>query len=484
MKKIVITLIVLISFSMLSANAKAQNRIVGFEDLAEDLIPSVVNISAVTKIKEKNRKEKKVPLPFEEGPFGNFFKEFNKQFKGQELLPRANKTRSLGSGFIIDSKKGYVITNNHVIDGADEIEVILNDNTNIEAKVIGTDKKMDIAVLQIKTKKKLKSVQWGDSDKLRIGSWVLAIGNPFGFGGTVTAGIVSARQRNIHSGPYDEYIQTDASINHGNSGGPMFNTNGEVVGINTAIFSPNGSSVGIGFAVPSSMAKHVVDQLVKFGKTKRGWLGVQIQKVSPEIAEALKLDKAKGAMISGVTEDGPAAKAGIKIGDVIIEFNGKKISKMRELPRLVAETDVGKKIEIKLWRKNKEKTIKVKLGQLEKAEEDGLIVDNAYRRLKKDNSIKVKKLGISVALINEQIKSQYSLNSDKGLVITKIEEDSDAAEKGIRVGDVILEINQELISKPKDFLKIVNREHKKGKSSILLFVSHDNNMRFVAIKMK
>lgn len=487
MKKIIIALVILISFSLSSISAEAQNRIMGFENLAEGLIPSVVNISTVTKIKKeyKNNKERNFPHSFDEGPFRDFLKEFNKQFGGQRSFPRAKKTRSLGSGFIIDAEKGYVITNNHVIDGADEIEVILDDNTNIEAKVIGIDKKTDIAVLQIKTKKKLISAQWGDSDKLRIGSWVLAIGNPFGFGGTVTAGIVSARQRNIYSGPYDEYIQTDASINKGNSGGPMFNVDGKVVGINTAIFSPNGSSVGIGFAVPANLAKHVVNQLIKFGKTKRGWLGVQIQRVTPEIAENIDLDKARGAMVSGITEDGPAKKAGIRVGDVILEFNGENISEMRELPILVAEADVGKEVKIKLWRKSAEKDIRVKLGQLEKAEEEGLIAGNGYnRREKKDASIKVKRLGISVTAINKESKFKYSLKADKGLVVTKVEEDSDADEKGIRVGDVILGINQKSVSTLKNFLKTVKKEYSNKKSSVLLFVSNGRGSRFVAIKMK
>ncbi len=300
-------------------------------------------------------------------PFDQFFKDFYDQYNNGKP-PEEEKVSSLGSGFVIDAANGYIVTNNHVIKDAEEIKVTLSDNTTLDAKLIGADEKTDLAVLKVKSPAPLTAAVWGDSDASRIGAWIMAIGDPFGLGGTVTAGIISARQRDINAGPYDQFIQTDAPINRGNSGGPMFNMNGEVVGINTAIFSPSGGSVGIGFAVPSNLAKGVVAQLIKYGQTKRGWLGVHIQEMTPEMAESFGLGKPRGALVSSVTPGGPADKAGIKSGDIILKFDDHIIKEMRELPLMVADAEINKKATLTLWRKGKEETVTVDLGQLEKAE--------------------------------------------------------------------------------------------------------------------
>lgn len=475
-------------------NATAQDNLTSsypdFSNLAENLLPTVVNVSTTTKIDPK--KNNMQPLPEEMlrelGPFKDLFERFNEGENERGNERRENKISSLGSGFVIDADKGYIVTNNHVIDGADEIKVILNNSTTIDAKLLGTDEKTDIALLQVKTKEKLVAAKWGDSEKLKVGSWVLAIGNPFGLGGTVTAGIVSARERDINSGPYDDYIQTDASINRGNSGGPMFNMKGEVVGINTAIFSTmGGGSIGIGFAVPANMAKDVVDQLILYGKTKRGWLGVNIQPVSPEMAESLGLEKPIGAMVANVTPESPSDKAGIQSGDIIIKFDGEKINEMRQLPRKVASTEVGKKVEVILWSKGKEKTVYVTLGQLEKAEEDGLIEKADINSSKKNNdeSFKIKDLGLSLSSIDDEARSKYKIDAGtKGVVITDIDPDSSATDKDIRPGDVILEFEQQKVSTPKEIAKLIQEVKDKGKSSVLLFISRDDNKLFVALKLK
>jgi serine protease Do len=352
----------------------------GFADVAEKLLPSVVNISTSQKVDAANPAGDMMDMlegmpAFPPGsPFEDFFNEFRNQQqqqprRGGRQPPAQQKVTSLGSGFIIDAS-GFVVTNNHVIQDADEINVILQDNTTLKAELVGYDAKTDLAVLRVKPDKPLPAISWGDSDKMRVGDWVLAIGNPYGLGGTVTAGIISARARDIQSGPYDDFLQTDAAINRGNSGGPMFNTQGEVIGVNTAIYSPSGGSVGIGFAIPSAMVKSIVTQLKVTGHTRRGWLGVRIQSVSPEIAESLGLGKVRGAMVSSVNPGGPADKAGIKNGDIVLSFDAKEIPDMRRLPRIVAETDVGKTAPMVVWRGGKEVTLQVKLGELESHEKD------------------------------------------------------------------------------------------------------------------
>jgi serine protease Do len=493
MKKIALHLTVLAAAFLLFAPAAAPQepataaRPPGFEDLAEKLLPTVVNVSTTMKIEapEKGQLPKMPELP-PGSPFEDFFKDFYDQFQNGRP-PADEKASSLGSGFVIDAEKGYIVTNNHVIRDADEIKVILNDNTTLDAALVGTDEKTDIALLKVKTDKPLMAAQWGDSDTAKVGSWIIAIGNPFGLGGTVTAGIVSARQRDINAGPYDEFIQTDASINRGNSGGPMFNMKGEVIGVNTAIFSPSGGSVGIGFAVPSNMAENVISQLIKYGKTKRGWLGVRIQEVTPEIAENLGLGKVRGAMIASVTPKGPAEKAGVKAGDIILSFNGQPVDEMRHLPRLVAETEVGKKVPLTVWRKSKEETVIVDLGQLEKAEETGMIASEKKTEggQAETKATAVASLGISVASLTDAVRNTYKIDKEtKGVLITDIKKGSIAADKGLLPGDIVVEIDQQEVATPEQVSGRVAEAEKAGRSSVLLFVARRDDMRFVALKLK
>ncbi len=454
-----------------------------FSVMAEKLLPTVVNVSTTQSIKEQAMPE--MPEFPPGSPFEDFFKDFYERHKNAPQMP-AHPT-SLGSGFVIDAKEGYIVTNNHVIRDADEIKVILHDDTAIPARLVGTDEKTDIAVLQIKTEKPLAAINWGNSDEAKVGSWTLVIGNPFGLGGTVTAGIISARQRDINAGPYDDFIQTDASINRGNSGGPMFNMKGEVIGVSTAIFSPTGGSVGIGFAVPSNLAHPVVEQLIKFGKTRRGWLGVRIQAVTDDIAESLGLKETAGALISSVTADGPAGKAGIESGDVIIAFNGQPIKQMRQLPRIVAETEVGKKVPVTLLRKGKERTVNVTLGQLEKAEEDGLVqtAEKEDEPQKAEMKLtKVPEIGLGLTPLTDELKARHDIrNVTKGVVVAEVEQGSPAAEKGLQPGDVIVEVDQEEVANPAEVTARVSDAKKAGHSSVLLFMARQGDMRFVAVKL-
>ncbi|MCK4945269.1 MAG: DegQ family serine endoprotease [Alphaproteobacteria bacterium] len=456
-----------------------------FANMAEKVIPTVVNISTTMKIESPSIGGFHTLPDLPSGsPFEELFKHFYEQYQNGNP-PTNKKVSSLGSGFVIDATNGYIVTNSHVIRDADEIKVILNDNTTLDAVLVGTDEKTDIALLKVKSDKPLVAAKWGDSDTARIGSWVLAIGNPFGLGGTVTAGIVSARHRDINAGPYDEYIQTDASINRGNSGGPMFNINGEVIGVNTAIFSPSGGSVGIGFAVPSNFAKGIIAQLIKYGKTKRGWLGVRIQKVTPEIAESLGLDKAKGAMVSGVTEKGPAEKSGIKSGDIILKFDGHSIDKMRQLPRMVADTEVGKKVFLTLWRKGRKKTVTVNLGQLEKAEETGMIAEKNKNGKTSSKVVAVESIGLGLSPLTKQLRSLYKISKEtSGVIISEVKRDSVAADKGLEIGDVIVEVDQHSVSTPKEASDKISAAQKAGRSSVLFFIARGEDMRFVALKLK
>lgn len=457
--------------------AHARSAPESFADLAEKLLPAVVNISTTQTIK---RGEGGPDLPnFPPGsPFEDFFKDF---FDKNRPEGRPRTAQSLGSGFIIDPT-GYVVTNNHVIDGADEIFVLLQDDTRLPAKLLGTDPKTDVALLKVEPNGDLPFVKFGNSAETRVGDWVIAIGNPFGLGGTVTAGIVSARGRDIRSGPYDNYIQTDASINRGNSGGPMFNMDGEVIGINTAIFSPTGGSVGIGFAVPSSTAEPIVQQLRDFGRTKRGWLGVRIQVVSPEIAETLGLDSAKGALVSSVIEGGPAETAKIQAGDIILTFDGKEVGEMRNLPRIVAGTKVGSNVDVELWRKGKKVTVSVNIEELEEAETAGLIDQPRNEAPAEDEAIS--SLGLTLSTITPTVKEQFELKSDqKGVLITDVLGDSSAAEKGVRPGDVIVEVGQQEVSTPGDVADRVEQARKDGKKSVLLLLESREGLRFVALRI-
>ncbi|MDE1903521.1 MAG: Do family serine endopeptidase, partial [Alphaproteobacteria bacterium] len=377
---------------------------------------------------------------------------------------------------------GLVVTNNHVIADADQITVTLQDDTSFKAEVVGKDSKTDLALLRIKSSKPLPFVKFGDSDKSRVGDWVLAIGNPFGLGGTVTAGILSARAREINSGPYDDFLQTDAAINRGNSGGPMFNMDGDVIGINTAIFSPSGGSIGIGFAIPASEAKPVIEQIQKYGHARRGWLGVNIQSVTDEIAESLGLDKPKGALIASVFDGGPAQKAGIQPGDVVLTFDGKSVVDMRHLPRIVAETPIDKTVKVTVWRKHKELTLDVKVGELK---------DNVAQASATTNKspppppgTAVKSLGLSVADMTPELRERYQLANDSaGVVVTDIDKNGPAAEKGMRAGDVITEVAQESVKTPADVVKKVDAATKAGRKSLLLLVDRQGDLRFYALKL-
>jgi len=444
-----------------------------FADLAEKLSPSVVNISTTTVIEQKSREMPSFPPG---SPFEDFFKQFEKPGG------KKRKAQSLGSGFIID-KSGYIITNNHVIDNAEKIMVILYDDTSFEATVVGKDPKTDVALLKINPKKtKLTAVKFGDSNKLRVGDWVMAIGNPFGFGGTVTAGIVSARGRNL-SGSYDDYIQTDASINRGNSGGPLFDMNGNVVGINTAIFSQSGGSVGIGFAVSSNLAKQVTDQLKQYGRTKRGWLGVLIQEISKEIADSLGMKSVKGALVSSATEGGPAQKAGVKTGDVILKFNGIDIDTMKELPKVVAGTPVGKSVPLVILRNGKTITLNVVLGELELAEKENLITKSSGN--KKSKSKTFEKLGFVAEELSKSNIEKFKLKKIKaGILISSVKEGSVAQEAGLLPGMVIVRVGQIEVNSIDVIEDAIKNAIKQKRKAILLLVKVENGTRFVALELK
>ena len=396
------------------------------------------------------------------------------------MQPR--KTNSLGSGFIIDTA-GVVVTNNHVIADADEINVIMNDGTKIKAELVGVDKKTDLAVLKFKPVKPLIAVKFGDSDKLRLGEWVIAIGNPFSLGGTVTAGIVSARNRDISQGPYDSYIQTDASINRGNSGGPLFNLEGEVVGVNTLIISPTGGSIGLGFAVPSKTVAGVVDQLRQFGEVRRGWLGVRIQQVTDEIAESLNIKPARGALVAGIDDKGPAKPAGIEPGDVVVKFDGKDVKDPKDLSRVVADTAVGKEVEVVVIRKGKEETKKVTLGRLEDNEKAKQAAAKSKDEPPAEKPVTQKALGLDLAALSKDLRAQYKIkDSVKGVVITGVEAASDAAEKRLSAGDVIVEVAQEAVTNCGRRQEAGRSDQEGRQKSVLLMVANgEGELRFVAL---
>jgi serine protease Do len=462
-----------------------------FADLADKLLPSVVNISTTQTLKPEKEKQKERATPgrpqFPPGsPFEEFFKDFFNHDSPQSGRPEAKprKATSLGSGFVID-QAGYIVTNNHVIADADEITVKLQDDTEIKAELVGRDTKTDVAVLKVKTTKPLVAAKWGDSDKARVGDWVLAIGNPFGLGGSVTAGILSARQRDINSGPYDDFLQTDASINRGNSGGPMFNMDGEVIGINTAIYSPSGGSIGIGFAIPSNLAKNVTHELINEPDhiVHRGWLGVRIQAVTDEIAESLGLDKAKGALVASVNDNGPAQNGGVQAGDVILSFDGKAVSDMRHLPRLVAETPVDKTVPVTVWRKRKETPLQVKVGRLDETEQVAA-KEAPKKAAPKDTAGTITTLGLTLSNISPELKEKFSLADDsKGVVVVDVVKDSPAAEKGLKAGDVIVEAAQEEIKSATQVAGKIDDAKKAGRKSILLLVERQGDLRFIALRL-
>ena len=465
-KKLLIVFLV-ISFA---SQASAKEVPGSFADLAERLMPSVVNISTTTTITTNGN-----PFPGFKFPPGSPFEDMFKEFG----TPQTRKSAALGSGFIID-EKGIVITNNHVIQDAEDIVVRVGGDKEYKAKIIGADPLSDIAVLQIDSKEKFIPVKFGDSDKARIGDWVIAIGNPFGLGGTVTSGIISARNRSIGLSRYEDYIQTDASINSGNSGGPLFDMNGNVIGINTAILG-KGGSIGIGFSIPSNNAKKVVDQLIEFGETKRGWLGVRIQVVTDEIADAEKLDEPRGALVASVAEKSPSDKAGIKGGDIILEFNGTRINEMKELPIIVAQTEVGKTVNVKIWRNKKEIIKKIKLGRLETSSD--------FKEEKKDVApekleIKeIKSLKIIVRLLDKKDIEQRKLpNQTTGLVITNVGKNSPV--NYLNIGDIIIEAKKKKIKSIKDLEDIINTALKFNQKTILIKIYNtQNQIRYIGVKL-
>ena len=445
----------------------------GYADLVEKVSPAVVFISAKNTVKvPKTNMHGHPEKPFQFPP-NSPLEEFFKRFKDQ--MPQQKRQMvGLGSGFIIDPT-GYIVTNNHVIDGANKVQVKLQDGGQFTAKVVGTDAKTDLALLKIETAKKLPHVKFGDSSKLRVGNVVLAVGNPFGLGGTVTAGIVSARNRNINAGPYDDFIQTDAAVNRGNSGGPLFDTAGDVIGVNTAIYSPTGGSVGIGFAIPANLVKDVVAQLKDHGNVNRGWLGVKIQTVSPEIAQAMGLEGNKGALIAEVTPNSPAAKSGLRQGDVVLGYNGKPVKTMRDLPRLVATTQSGETAKLDLWRNGQKKSVSVTIGKLKNN-----VVAMAKAKSVVPGSSSSRFLGADLAALDDRSRKQLKLpKNKKGVMIARIKPEGPAATAGLQRGDVIEKIGSTKITKPAD----VDRALAKIKTiAALLLVNRRGATMFVGVK--
>ena len=473
----------LVALAGLATRSEAQRGFVAppsLAPLADRLSDAVVNISTT----QSQKGPQGVPLPKvpKGSPFEEFFDDFFQKRGGK--APPDRKISSLGSGFVIDPE-GLIATNNHVIEGADEIIINFHDGTKLKVdKVIGRDTKTDIALLKVTPKKPLKSVPLGSSAKMQVGDWVMAIGNPFGLGGSVTLGIISAKQRDINSGPYDDYLQTDAAINKGNSGGPLFNMDGEVIGINTAIISPTGGSIGIGFSVPSDTVISVVDQLKQYGEIRRGWLGVKIQTVTEDIAETLGIQENTGALVAGVTPDGPAAKGGIEGGDVILKFDGKDISTMRGLPRVVSQTAINKSVDVELLRAGQKKTLKVTVGRLvddeDKAEPVLATVDKNDKGRGPDVAAM---LGLKLSAISPELRAKYGLDAKMtGVVVIEIDPQSPAAQKTIKVGDVIVEAAQEPVASPADVTRGIEKAKKAGRKAVLLRVEDGKgDLRFVAV---
>ena len=471
---IINTLFVFSILMLLTVSAHARGAPESFADLAEELSPSVVNITTSTTIAGVTDQAR--PQIPEGSPFEDLFRDFFNNGEGGQARPR--RSSALGSGFVVSSD-GYIVTNNHVIDKADEIVIEFFDGKELVAKLVGRDPKTDIAVLKVEASEPLPFVGFGDSDIARVGDWVMAIGNPLGQGFSVSAGIISARNRTLRSGPYDDFIQTDAAINRGNSGGPLFNMSGEVIGVNTAIISPNGGSIGLGFSMSSRVVGRVVKQLKEYGETRRGWLGVQIQDIDSDMAEALGLDKVSGALVSGVPE-GPGADAGIQSGDVIISFDGVEVEDTRGLVTAVGNADVGKVVRVIIFRDGKTKTIKVTLGRREAAEKEKLVpVTKAPEKIKE-----TEKFGMKLLTINSESRIKLNLPEDlEGVAVLDVSETSDAFEKGIRAGDVIVEAGRTKIADVNDISKIFEDAIEAGRKSILLLVLRGDNSRFVGLSL-
>jgi serine protease Do len=441
----------------------------GFADLAAKVTPAVVNIATVgaQTVRGDEALESMIPNVPKDSPFYDLFRRFERR-----MAPQTERTRALGSGFIIDPS-GYVVTNNHVIDGAQKVTVTLQDGRKFEAKIVGRDAKTDVALLKVESSEKLPAVEFGDSDKARVGDWVMAVGNPFGLGGTVTAGIVSARNRDIHSGPYDDYLQIDAPINKGNSGGPLFDLDGKVVGINTAIYSPNGGSIGIGFAVPSAVARPVIEQLKAHGKVERGWLGVGVQPVTKAIADSFGLDRVRGGLVSQVVPDSPAARAGLRLGDVILSVNGKAVERSRDLPSLIAALKQGERAELVVWRDKKEHTIAAKIAS---QPSDDAAAKSAPGLGEKGM------YGVALVPLTPAAHDAFNIPRQvEGVLIARVVGGSPAAEQGLAAGDVIQRIGNEKVRDPSAAIKLLDAAKRDGKAVVVL-VSRKGETRFVVLK--
>jgi serine protease Do len=446
-----------------------------FADLAEKVTPAVVNISTTQNVERGQQRLPQSPFP-PGSQFEEFFKRFFDQQSFEDSQNRPSKTTALGSGFIIDAA-GYVVTNDHVVGKADKIDVTLTDGRKFDAKLVGRDEKTDLALLKIEAEKPLPFVSFGDSDKARVGDWVMAVGNPFGLGGTVTAGIISARQRDIHAGPYDNFLQIDAAINRGNSGGPAFSLSGEVIGVNSAIYSPTGGNVGIGFAIPSSTAKPVIAALREHGKVERGWLGVQIQEVTPEIASGLGLDAAKGALVAAITPDSPAAKSGLKQGDVILSVDGQSIDRLRDLTFHVAGRKAGDKLSMSVWRDGKKRDMQATVASMPREQ---LAQAGESPAGREDTG----QLGLALAPLTPEARQRLGLDEAvKGVAVTAVRPDSAAAEAGLRQGDVILSVNQTAVTAPRQVSEQVEKARKDGRVTVLVLIARGDSQRFVALPL-
>jgi serine protease Do len=448
----------------------------GFADLVERVSPAVVNVSTSRAVRGGGAGE----LPSPDFPPGSPFEEFFREFfdREREPMPSPRRTTSLGSGFVIDPD-GFVVTNNHVISEAEEITVVFPDETTYPASVVGRDAKTDLAVLRIDAPGPFPHLEWADSEEVRVGDWMVAIGNPFGLGSTVTSGIVSARGRDIRAGPYDDFFQVDAAINRGNSGGPSFTMEGRVFGVNTAIFSPSGGNVGIGFAIPSNLARPIVSSLIDIGRVARGWLGVRIQTVSDEIAEGMGLPQTAGALVASVTPGGPAERYGVEAGDVILEFDGKAITRMRSLPRIVAETPVNADVEVLLWRRGEERTIRVTLGELPEDEELAQLGEGEAPA----RPTEIDDLGITVTGLDREVRERYDLGENaKGVVVVEVEPGSPAAEEPLMPGDLIVEVGQEEVNSPPELMAKVMQAKSEGKRLVVLLIDRQGDLHFVALR--
>ena len=455
-----------------------------FADLVDKLMPTVVNITTTQNVPQQGPRLRDMPQLPPGSPFEELFKEFFDKRGGEEQKRRGT---SLGSGFVIDSE-GYIITNNHVIQGAEDITVVFRDDTQLKAKLIGSDSRIDVALLKVEppNKKPLPAAKWGDSDKERVGDWVIAIGNPFGLGHSVTAGIISARGRSLNDS-LDDYLQTDAAINKGNSGGPLFNTAGEVIGVNTAIYSPSGTNAGLAFSIPSNLVKQVADQLREFGRVKRGWIGVSYQSVTDDIADSFGLDRARGVLVANVAADGPAAKAGLKRNDIIINFAGADVLDLRRFPRLVANARVGSTVDLVVWRQGKEVPLKLRVGEQEEADKQTASATGTPKKpAEADQPVTstIEQLGLTLQKVSDQLRERYGLSDQvKGVIVTKVAPNSPAAEKQLQPGDVILEVDQKPVTTPAEIADIVAKLQQQKKKSVLLFVERQGDPRFAALRL-